>query len=207
MSWAARSPALAITGPEVERKLTPSSRATIWASVVLPRPGRPDEQHVVERLAARLGGLDEHLEVLARRLLAREVAEHLRPQRRVDGRRRFSGVMRRRGWVGKRVRLVCGISERAMVQWHEKGQWPMAFDAFARHAERALSGGQVPKGIEEHEIVDRAVEADRIDRNSGVLELAGIGLALIAQRIVLGRMTRAGGSPVSSALLALERRT
>src|SRR3954465_9518977 len=41
VSCAARSPALAITGPEVERKLTPSSRATIWASVVLPRPGGP----------------------------------------------------------------------------------------------------------------------------------------------------------------------
>src|SRR5919202_2565449 len=38
---AARSPARAITGPEVARKLTPSSRATIWASVVLPRPGGP----------------------------------------------------------------------------------------------------------------------------------------------------------------------
>ena len=41
VSCAARSPALAITGPEVERKLTPSSRATICASVVLPRPGGP----------------------------------------------------------------------------------------------------------------------------------------------------------------------
>src|SRR5690606_25851888 len=38
---AARSPALAMTGPEVERKLTPSSRAMICASVVLPRPGGP----------------------------------------------------------------------------------------------------------------------------------------------------------------------
>src|SRR5713226_6026084 len=38
---AARSPALAITGPEVARKPTPSSRATICASVVLPRPGGP----------------------------------------------------------------------------------------------------------------------------------------------------------------------
>ena len=41
VSSAARSPALAITGPEVARKLTPSSRATICASVVLPRPGGP----------------------------------------------------------------------------------------------------------------------------------------------------------------------
>src|SRR5262245_7446062 len=41
VSSAARSPALAITGPEVARKFTPSSRATICASVVLPRPGGP----------------------------------------------------------------------------------------------------------------------------------------------------------------------
>ncbi len=41
VSKAARSPALAITGPEVARKPTPSSRATICASVVLPRPGGP----------------------------------------------------------------------------------------------------------------------------------------------------------------------
>src|SRR5438477_599018 len=41
VSNAARSPAFAITGPDVARKLTPSSRATIWASVVLPRPGGP----------------------------------------------------------------------------------------------------------------------------------------------------------------------
>ncbi|VWX53277.1 hypothetical protein NOVOSPHI9U_430020 [Novosphingobium sp. 9U] len=41
VSRAARSPALAITGPEVALKPTPSSRATIWASVVLPSPGGP----------------------------------------------------------------------------------------------------------------------------------------------------------------------
>ena len=41
VSSAARSPALAITGPEVARKLTPSSRARIAPSVVLPSPGGP----------------------------------------------------------------------------------------------------------------------------------------------------------------------
>src|SRR6266446_5623042 len=41
VSNAARSPAFAITGPEVARKPTPNSRATICASVVLPRPGGP----------------------------------------------------------------------------------------------------------------------------------------------------------------------
>src|SRR5260221_12305083 len=38
---AARSPARSSTGPEVERRLTPISRAMMWASVVLPSPGGP----------------------------------------------------------------------------------------------------------------------------------------------------------------------
>ncbi len=42
---------------------------------------RPREQHMVERIAARLGGLDEHLEVGARLLLADELAQVLRAQR------------------------------------------------------------------------------------------------------------------------------
>ena len=49
----------------------------------LAEAGRPDEQHVIERLAARLGRFDEDLEVLARRLLAGEIGEHLRTQRGV----------------------------------------------------------------------------------------------------------------------------
>ena len=45
-----------MTGPEVCVISTPSSCARIPASVVLPRPGGPVEQHVVERLAARPRG-------------------------------------------------------------------------------------------------------------------------------------------------------
>src|SRR5262249_27852763 len=41
VSSAARSPAFAITGPDVARKFTPGPRATICAKVVLPRPGGP----------------------------------------------------------------------------------------------------------------------------------------------------------------------
>src|SRR5262249_13300929 len=41
------------------------------------------EQHVVECIAARLGGLDEHLEVGARLLLADELGEEAGPQRRL----------------------------------------------------------------------------------------------------------------------------
>src|SRR5271170_1921809 len=42
VSRAARSPARWITGPEVARKPTPISRATICANVVLPSPGGPN---------------------------------------------------------------------------------------------------------------------------------------------------------------------
>ena len=41
LNSAARSPDLAMTGPEVARNPTPISRATICASVVLPSPGGP----------------------------------------------------------------------------------------------------------------------------------------------------------------------
>jgi hypothetical protein len=39
--------------------------------------------------------------------------------------------------------------------------------------------------IEQREVVDRAIVADRPDRNAGCCELAAIGLALLAQHIVL----------------------
>ena len=69
----------------------PGGRAEIDAELArddlrqrrLAEAGRADEQHMVERLAARLGRFDEHLEVFARRLLAGEIGQHLRPQRRV----------------------------------------------------------------------------------------------------------------------------
>ena len=44
---------------------------------------RPCEQHVVQRIAPRLGGSDEHLEVGARLLLADELGKALRAQRRL----------------------------------------------------------------------------------------------------------------------------
>ena len=42
-----------------------------------------DEQHVVERLAARFGGLDEDTEILTRRFLAGEIGEELGADRRL----------------------------------------------------------------------------------------------------------------------------
>ena len=49
----------------------------------LAESGRTDEQHVIERFAARFGRLDEDGEILARRLLAREIGEELRADRRL----------------------------------------------------------------------------------------------------------------------------
>ena len=56
----------------------------ICASVVLPRPGRAEEEDMIERVAAPLGGLDEHAQILPRRLLPDELVERLGPQRRVE---------------------------------------------------------------------------------------------------------------------------
>jgi hypothetical protein len=49
----------------------------------LAEAGGTDEQHVIERLAARFGGSDEDAEILARRFLAGEIGEELRADRRL----------------------------------------------------------------------------------------------------------------------------
>ena len=50
----------------------------------LAQPGRTGEQHVVERLAAAPGGLDEHLELRRHLLLVDEVAQPLGAKRAVE---------------------------------------------------------------------------------------------------------------------------
>ena len=82
-------------GGEIARLLDHRARGRAEADAHLARhdlrqrrlaeAGRAVEQHVVERLAARLGGGDEDLEVLADLLLADEVVERLRPQRQLGG--------------------------------------------------------------------------------------------------------------------------
>ena len=49
----------------------------------LAEAGRPDEEHVVERVLAGLRRADEDLQVRPRLLLADELGQHLRPQRRI----------------------------------------------------------------------------------------------------------------------------
>ena len=50
-------------GPAVCTNGASSSAAMMWASEVLPSPGGPGEQDVVERLLAALRRLDEDLEL------------------------------------------------------------------------------------------------------------------------------------------------
>ena len=76
----------------------PGGRAEIDAELArhdlrqrrLAQARRADEQHMVERLAARLRRLDEDLQIGARGRLADELGEHQRAQRQVECRRRAS---------------------------------------------------------------------------------------------------------------------
>ena len=61
------------------------SAAMIIASVVLPRPGRPGQQHVVGRALAAAGRLEHQGQLLADPLLADDLVEGAGPQRRLDG--------------------------------------------------------------------------------------------------------------------------
>ena len=56
----------------------------MWASEVLPRPGRAGEQDVVERLVAAARRLDEDRQLLGDLLLVDEVGEGARAQRAVE---------------------------------------------------------------------------------------------------------------------------
>ena len=77
---AARSPARSSAGPEVIRRPTPISAATMPARVVLPRPGRAREQQVVDGLAAPPGRLEDDREVLLELGLADELGQRAGPQ-------------------------------------------------------------------------------------------------------------------------------
>ena len=72
---------MAITGPGGGAKADAQLARHDLRERRLAEARRPGEQHVIERFAARLGRLDEHLEVGARLLLADELGKQLRPQR------------------------------------------------------------------------------------------------------------------------------
>ena len=112
---------------------------------------RADEQHMVERVAARLGGLDEDLEIGARRLLAGEIGKRQRTQRRVGVVVALFGADKARGaWSNGRLPcagagavLRCGKRSRAVNRPSSQYEY-MSLDDFeellARQARRARSG-------------------------------------------------------------------
>ena len=68
-----------------------------------------------------------------------------------------------------------------------------------------LRRGNIAQRVE-HEVMDRSVVPDRIDLHAGLLELAGISLALIAQRIVLWGDDQSLGQPLQLVRAGAQRR-
>ena len=100
-----------ITGPEVARKPTPSSRATICASVVLPRPGGPKSSTWSSASPRGCAASMKTAQILAHLLLADELVERLRAQRRLG--RVLLGARRGRRAI---IALVGARSSRQLLQ-------------------------------------------------------------------------------------------
>ena len=78
------SPLRSSAGPATVRRPTPELLADDLRERRLAEPGRADEEHVVERLAARLRRVERDPELLLDPLLADEVVEPARPQRALE---------------------------------------------------------------------------------------------------------------------------
>src|SRR5262249_56087728 len=59
-------------------------------------------------------------------------------------------------------------------------------DGVCGMASRGLDSGHLADGVENHEVVNQPVVASRGDRDAGLLEIASVRLALVAERVVLG---------------------
>ena len=81
---AAMSALRSTAGPDMTRSVEVISAAMMPARDVLPRPGGPGQQHVLARLAAPAGGLEEDAELLLDLGLADELGQAARPQRTVE---------------------------------------------------------------------------------------------------------------------------
>jgi len=75
-------------------------------------------------------------------------------------------------------------------------------DAVARQPDRTLGGWYVTKRVEQHEVMDRAIEADSGDVDPRFLQLARVSFAFVTKWIVLGGYNEGRRKPASSSLLA-----
>ena len=144
----ARSPLRSSAGPDVTRICEPISRASRNASVVLPRPGGPEQQHVIERVASLARRLDVDRQVVGHLPLPDELGEAARPQRRVvvqlahaaaSGLRgRPPGPAARRSGPDRRVAgAPSSLPPRARPALHAPGRARVGPDPAAREAARS----------------------------------------------------------------------
>ena len=121
----------------------------------LAEPGRPGEQDVVERLPARLGGLEGDRELLLDALLADEVGQVARPQRPLElllARRRATGA---RNWLMPPPAATCA---------HLFLDRQLGIDL----GERALGVEQRPAELDERVASDEVVaRRRRVESTSG----------------------------------------
>ena len=72
--------------------------------------------------------------------------------------------------------------------------------------DRGTHGGRIRDRVEQHEVVDRAVAPERRDAHAGLGELAAVGLALVAEDVVLVHDQERGRQPLELLDRRLERR-
>jgi hypothetical protein len=73
-----------MTGPDVAREIHAKLARHDLGERRLAEAGRSGKEHMVERLVASLGRLDEDMQILLRLRLADEFLQHLRTQMRVE---------------------------------------------------------------------------------------------------------------------------
>ena len=152
----------------------------------LPEAGWPDEQDVVERLAARLRRLQRDVELLLRALLADEVVESPRPQRLLDllvalAEHRRQELARHAALLSaSRTRSSAGRSgsTAASACSASTSEYPSSTSA-----SRATSSRGAPPAVDGYRLRDRALELE--DDALGRL-LADSGDRLEARRVVQG---------------------
>src|ERR1700722_741362 len=147
VSCPAKSPALPMTGPEVEWKLTPSSRATICASVVLPRPGGPTNS---TWSSASLRDFADWMKTLRFLRAASWPAKSARSCGRVavSSSGRFSAEMRRRGASATSGAFARRMKAIRQAQFRSHGE---ADEVCDEGADKAGDGGASDKSMAERD--------------------------------------------------------
>src|SRR6476659_2740891 len=77
-----------------------------------------------------------------------------------------------------------GMSTAASLNQLVRCRLEMLAQAIIDLVDRGRGGGHLTDRVQQHEVVNRAVVANRGDRHSGILQLPCVSLTLVAQRVV-----------------------